>query len=547
MPTLLSLQDVTIAFKNKAGNLNPTVHNVSLTIDHGETLALVGESGSGKSITALSLMQLLPKNAYISKNSQAFFDGQDLLSLPAMTIRQIRGNDIAMIFQDAMSALNAVLTIGEQITEVLRTHTTLTRKERRGRSLTLLHEVGIRHPEHCIRQYPHMLSGGMKQRCMIAMALAAEPKLLIVDEPTTSLDVTVQAQVIALLRKLQKQHKMSMLFISHDLSLVSQIADRIAVMQNGRIVEHNTIHHFFRQPQHTYSQQLFNAMPNPDNIAREEIPLIEYSNHLLSVQQLKVYFGKQHSLLKRQKTITKAADNISFNIQAGQTLALIGESGSGKTTVGKAILQLIDNNGGIIKFNGKRIDRQNSRAKKALRKSIQVIFQDPYSSMNPRMTILQLLEEGMAAHNIGRNREERETLTDELLRAVQLPTDFKHRYPHEFSGGQRQRICIARALSLRPKLIICDEPTSALDVSVQQQILALLKKLQEEQGIAYLLITHNFGVVAALAHHVAVMHSGHIVEYGTVKDVLITPQHDYTKTLLSAVPRIPKSDTEDRS
>jgi peptide/nickel transport system ATP-binding protein len=443
-----------------------------------------------------------------------------------------------MIFQEAMAALNPVLTIGEQINEVLKCHFSLANSQRRDKILSLLEDVGIKDPPMCSQSYPHQLSGGMKQRAMIAMALAAEPGLLIADEPTTALDVTIQAQILELLRNIQKNTAMSLLFITHDLGVVAKIADRIAVMQKGKIVEQAKTDDFFAQPQHLYSRQLLNAIPSWRNREREIRHVAVHEQPELKVESLKVYFPIRKGVLKRTVGYIKAVDDVTFSLYEGQTLALVGESGSGKTTTGKGILRLTPPTSGKIQYEEQLLADLNAKVMHQMRGKLQIIFQDPYASMNPRMTVAEIIEEGMAAQNIGRSALERRARIDELLELVGLKADHKFRYPHEFSGGQRQRICIARALAVQPKIIICDEPTSSLDVTVQMQILKLLLQLQKKSGLAYLLITHDFSVVAYLADEVAVMYQGKIVEHGPVEHILHTPQHSYTQKLLASVPKI---------
>jgi len=522
--SLLDIQQLSIGFPDEQGVVKQVVKQVSVSLNKGETLALVGESGSGKTMTALAVLQLLPINAYVSRQSRVIFEGTDLLSLSERDIRRMRGKKISLVFQDALSALNPVLTIGMQLKEVLRLHTPLSALKRHQRALSLLDEVGIPNPKLCLKSYPHQLSGGMKQRVLIAIALATRPSLLIADEPTTALDVTVQAQVLDLLKQLQRHYGMAMLFISHDLGVVKQVADHIAVMRQGELIEHKPATSFFKQPEHPYSQQLLSTVMPVDR--QDKLPHVSTTSQpLLEVDQLVVQFSHE----------INTVDHVSFQIGKGETLALVGESGSGKTTTGRAILRLIQGKSGVIRFEGQPLNGKGGRLKKEHCQAIQVVFQDPLASMNPRMTVARLLEEGMKAHGIGNTREERQQRINELLEAVDMPIDCQSRYPHEFSGGQCQRICIARALSVDPKLIICDEPTSALDVCVQQQILTLLKTLQQTRQLSYLLITHDFGIVADLAHHVAVMYQGRIVEYGPTDKLLQAPEHPYTQSLLGAI------------
>jgi len=521
---LLQIDQLSLSFQSQAG-LSPLLKSISLVVLPGQTLALVGESGSGKSMTALAVMQLLPSAARVHRDSRVLFKQQDLLSLPQRAISRVRGRQIGIVFQNAMSAFNPVLTIGYQLHEVLRCHFNLSQALERERILELLDEVGIVNPQQCYAAYPHQLSGGMRQRALIAMALAGEPELLIADEPTTALDVTIQAQVLATLQAVQAKRCMGMLFISHDLGVVARIADSVAVLYHGEIVEQAKARDFFQHPQQAYSQQLFAALPKvkvrqPSRFVSQSI-----ADPLLKVENLSVHFPK----------LANAVNQVSFYLNKGKTLALIGESGSGKTTTGKAILQLLPNISGQIYFEGRLLSDLNQADLKSLRKDIQVIFQDPYAALNPRMTIASSIEEGMLVQGIGRTAVERGQRIDNLLAAVGLPLDYKQRYPQALSGGERQRVCIARALAVEPKLLICDEPTSALDVSVQAQILKLLDQLQKERGLTYLLITHNFGVVGYLADDVAVMHRGQIVEYGPSQQILSAPQHPYTQKLLASV------------
>ena len=529
LPSLLHIDNLSLSFKSKAG-LQPVLKSLSFNVLPGETLALVGESGSGKSMTALAIMQLLPSVARVCKDSRIVFKQQDLLALPQRAIRKVRGRQIGIVFQNAMSAFNPVLTIGYQLHEVLRCHFNLSRRVQKERILELLDEVGIAHPGQCYQSYPHELSGGMRQRALIAMALAAEPELLIADEPTTALDVTVQAQVLDTLQTIQSKRRMGILFISHDLGVVACVADRVAVLYKGEIIEQASKADFFRSPQEAYSQKLFAALVLSDSDPKSTCFIKEKESTdkypLLKVENLCVYFPKQK---------LKAVQDLSFNLKKGSTLALIGESGSGKTTTGKAILQLLANTSGRIYFEGQLLNNLNYLNLKNIRKNIQVIFQDSYSALNPRMTIASSLEEGMIVQSIGKTGAERRQRVNDLLLAVGLHPDFKDRYPGELSGGERQRVCIARALAVEPKLLICDEPTSALDVSVQGQILRLLRELQEKRGLAYLVITHNFSVVNYLADEVAVMYRGQIIEHGSKEKILLYPQQEYTKKLLNSV------------
>ena len=516
------------------------VNNISFTIERGETFVLLGESGSGKSITALSIMRLLPAAIKISDGS-VILHTTNLFQLPENKMRKIRGAKIGMIFQEPQTSLNPVLTAGQQISETLRQHDNLSKKQCIKRSIELLDAVGIPDSERRINEYPHQFSGGMKQRIMIAIALAGKPDLLIADEPTTALDVTIQAQVLNLLRKLQSETGMSILFITHDIGVAAQMADHIAVMQNGSIVELKTKKELFSNPENSYTQKLFDAIPSWEKRTEEnEIEEIERSERtsLLKVKDLKVYYPIRKGIFKRTIGHVRAVDSVTIDLHAGETVAIVGESGSGKTTMGKGILQLLEVTSGDITYQKTDLNKLDAPSLRKLRSDIQIVFQDPYSSMNPRMMVNDIIQEGMLAQGVGESKKERDEHTVKLLEQVGLLPEYRFRYPHEFSGGQRQRICIARALAVKPKLIICDEPTSALDVSVQAQILSLLKDLQKEYQLGYLFITHNISVVEYIAHYVAVMYEGKIVEQGAVEKILKNPKNPYTKNLLSAVPRI---------
>lgn len=535
METLLSVNNLSVSFGSQE-NKSTVVDNISFSINKGETFVLLGESGSGKSVSALSTMRLLPPTANIDGGSIKL-NNQDLLALPESKMRDIRGGRVGMIFQEPQSSLNPVLTAGQQIGETLIRHKGLKADELNQRVIELLNDVGIPEPERRMNDYPHQFSGGMKQRIMIAIALAAEPELLIADEPTTALDVTIQAQVLELLKTLQREKGMAILFITHDLGVTAQIADRIAVMRYGKIVEMKDKDELINNPEHEYTKKLFDAVPGWNKREKTELQDTN-AETVLKVQNLKVYYPIKKGVFKRTVGHVKAVDGVSIDIKAGQTIAMVGESGSGKTTMGKGVLQLIKPTDGVVEFEGQNLSELSAKAMRAKRTDIQIVFQDPFSSMNPRMMIKDIIEEGMVVQNIMPNKQERLARIDELLTQVGLEPEHKYRYPHEFSGGQRQRVCIARALAVEPKLIICDEPTSALDVSVQAQILELLKSLQKQYDLAYLFITHNISVVEYLAHYVAVMYKGKIVEQGTVDEVLFNPQQEYTKQLLAAVPRI---------
>jgi peptide/nickel transport system ATP-binding protein len=510
------------------------VNDVSFRVARGETFVLLGESGSGKSMTALSIARLLPEAASVLSGCIRL-DDEDLLQLPESAMRDVRGSRIGMIFQEPGTSLNPVLTIGDQIGEVLHRHTTLAGEAVGRRVVELLASVGLPEPERQAASYPFQLSGGMKQRAMIAMAIACEPDLLIADEPTSALDVTIQAQVLQLLRDLQARMGMSILLITHDFGVAAEMGHHIGVMQSGRIVEMAPKAQFFRAPSHPYSRKLFESLPG--RLAHDHSPYAGGSQApLLQVEDLKVHFPVRKGLLRRTVGEVKAVDGVSLAVEAGRTLAIVGESGSGKTTVGKAIVQLLAPTGGRVRFDGIDLGTLRARELREKRRDFQVIFQDPYSSLNPRMRVVDIVEEGMTSLGIGGDRRALEARVDAVLEQVGLAPDMKSRYPHEFSGGQRQRIAIARALAVEPRLIVCDEPTSALDVSVQAQILKLLEDLQCRLGLAYLFITHNMAVVEFLAHEVAVMYQGRIVEHGPTAEVLGNPKNAYTRTLLEAVP-----------
>ncbi|HCU90714.1 MAG TPA: ABC transporter ATP-binding protein [Gammaproteobacteria bacterium] len=535
---LLRIQNLSIRFGSEGDPLR-AVDDVSFEVQRGETVILVGESGSGKSITALSAMRLLPHAARVI-NGSIWLEGIDILALPENRMRTIRGRRLGMIFQDPQSSLNPVISIGKQIEEVLRRHRGLRGRELTDRVLELLTAVEIPEPERRYAEFPHQFSGGMKQRVMIAIAIAAEPDLLIADEPTTALDVTVQAQVLELLRKQQRKTAMGILFITHDLGVAYQMADKLVVMKDGAIVEQGSRDAFYKAPQHDYSKALFNALPSREKRIREgrDRNNVKHLGTALDIRGLKVYYPIRRGILKRVVGHVKAVDGVNLTVAKGTTVAIVGESGSGKTSLGKGILRLLPSSGGHVMFRDLNLAKLSNAEMRACRSDLQVVFQDPYSSMNPRMMVSDIICEGMTAQGIGANRKEREDNVDELLRQVGLEPAHKHRYPHEFSGGQRQRICIARALAVSPDVIVCDEPTSALDVSVQAQILGLLSDLQDRLGLTYLFITHNLSVVAYIAHYVAVMYQGKIVEQGLTDEILDSPQHPYTQKLLSAIPQV---------
>lgn len=615
MTTLLKVTQLTTHIGSEIRPLKP-VDGVSFSVEKGQTLALLGESGCGKSMTALSLLRLNPQPISRIVAGKIELSGQDLLSLSEAEMEQVRGRRIAMIFQEPQSSLNPVLSVGEQIGEVLEWHFGMTGRALHLRIIELLSLVGIPDPEHRIKAYPHQLSGGMKQRVMIAIALAGDPELLIADEPTTALDVTIQAQILALLKSIQRQTGMAILLISHDLAVVAQMADHVAVMYAGQIVETAPRDAFFKQAEHPYSQKLFDALPTEQKrqqaltVIKGNVPPLETvfagcrfvercdkaikpceakqpqwhqnpqsgasvrchlydpqyqsmssSQHevvnisslqtvstekepVLELEQLQVHFPIKKGLLQRIVGHVKAVDGVSLQLRKAETVALVGESGCGKTTVGKGILQLESVTGGQVTYQGKVLNELSKSDLKSQRSALQIIFQDPYASMNPRMTVGQVIEEAMLSATPKKTADERAQRVAQLLSRVGLDANYIHRYPHEFSGGQRQRICIARALAADPKVLICDEPTSALDVSVQAQILNLLRELQQEFGLSYFFITHNISVVEYLAHRIAVMYLGRIVEQGTREEILKSPKHPYTQALLAAVPTL--DDDKDR-
>jgi len=528
--TLLTVDNLTLHT-----NKTTLLKSVSFSIQKGEIFALVGESGSGKSLTSLAIMRLLPQAVAVSGGDVLLY-GESLFALPEFRMQGIRGRKIAMIFQEPMSALNPVMTVGEQVSEVIRLHLGLKRGESKAKVLSLFEEVGMGEPATRYDWYPHQLSGGQKQRVMIAMALACEPDLLIADEPTTALDVTIQAQVLALLKQIREKRNLSILFITHDMGVVAQMADRIAVMKGGVLLESAPRDAFFAAPKHPYTQKLLKdaAVMQPKEQENRD------AERLLVVKGLKVYFPIKKGLFQRNVGYVKAVDGVSFAIPKGKTLALVGESGSGKSTIGKALLRLLDISAGEIYFRDVDIATLGEGALRAYRSKIQVVFQDPYAALNPRMTIGEIIREGMVSLQIApqeKQAQERHIAT--LLEKVGLEPHHMHRYPHAFSGGQRQRIGIARALAVEPELIICDEPTSALDVTVRAQVLALLKRLQREFGVSYLFITHDLSIVPAIADEIAVMQAGRVVEQGSVARVMSNPRHTYTRTLLKAVPKAP--------
>lgn len=531
---LLSIDNLSVTFTSENEDIQ-AVRGISLDIWPGQTLALVGESGSGKSVTAHSILRLLPAGQARHPSGRILYRQEDLLSAPDKQLRKVRGNRISMIFQEPMSSLNPLHTVERQINEVLFLHKGLSKAAAHARTLELLELVGIPEPVKRLSAYPHELSGGQRQRVMIAMALANEPELLIADEPTTALDVTVQLKILELLKDLQKKLGMALLLISHDLNLVRRIAHRVCVMYQGQIVEENDCEQLFTQPQHEYTQRLLAADPSGGPVVAEPAAPV-----LLRAEQLKVWFPIRQGLFKRTVDHIKAVTDASFTLQRGHTLGIVGESGSGKTTLGMALLRLI-NSEGLIEYAGQRLDGLDQKAVRPFRRQFQVVFQDPFGSLSPRMSIAQIISEGLDIHNIG-TQAEREEQVIQVLQEVGLDPDSRHRYPHEFSGGQRQRVAIARALVLRPSLILLDEPTSALDRTVQGQVVELLRELQRKHNLSYLFISHDLAVVRALSHELMVIRQGEIVEQGPAEQVFSSPQHDYTRQLLEAAFAHPRSD-----
>ena len=562
---LLKVENLKVSFKAENKQYIETVNGVSFAIPTNTTVALVGESGSGKSVTSLATMGLLPpEQSQIAAESKILFEGVNLLTLSRAEMRKVCGKDIAMIFQEPMSSLNPVFTVGDQIAEVLRLHLAMGRKPARARTLELLKEVGIPSPETKIDAYPSQLSGGQQQRVMIAMAIACEPKLLIADEPTTALDVTIQKQILDLLQDLQQRRNMSMLFITHDLALVGEIADQVIVMRHGEIREQGAVKSVLEQPQDIYTRALLQCRPQlsqrpfrlpmisdfmqqqgqdwveKQGLAEQSRPqrqrgLKGNEEIILDVRDLKKSFYSRKGLFGREEY--QAVKGVSFQLAKGKTLGLVGESGSGKTTIGLLLMRLQQATGGSARIYGQDILAMSDKQFAQFQRKIQIIFQNPYASLNPRFTVGQILLEPMQVHGIGANDAERKKIALDLLERVSLPASAFHRYPHEFSGGQRQRIAIARCLTLKPEILICDESVSALDVSVQAQVLNLLQDLQDEFGLSYIFISHDLSVVKYISDQIMVMNHGDIVEIANSDDLYQTPQHEYTKRLLGAIPK----------
>ncbi len=518
---LLEISGLSVRF----GKDENAVDDVSFTVNEGETVALVGESGSGKSVTALSTIDLLPDSAAISGSVK--YRGTQMVGADQATLRSIRGNDISFIFQEPMTSLNPLHTIEKQLEESLALHQGIKGKAARGHILDLLNKVGIRDAETRLNDYPHTLSGGQRQRVVIAMALANSPDLLIADEPTTALDVTIQAQILALLADIQKAEGMGLLFITHDLAVVRKISDRVCVMQGGKIIEQGPTAQIFENPQHAYTKKLLSAEPtgSPE-------PVKSDATEIVSTKNLRVWFPVKRGLMRKTVGHIKAVNDATFTVREGETLGIVGESGSGKTTLALAVMRLIRSEGPIL-FLGSHIDGLKAKEMRPLRREIQMVFQDPYGSLSPRMTVEQIVAEGLSIHALEKGQNSRK-LVEDILVEVGLQADMIDRYPHEFSGGQRQRIAIARAMILKPKLVILDEPTSALDRTVQLQIIDLLRNLQQKYGMAYLFISHDLKVVRAVSHKVIVMRQGDVVESGTGKQIFDAPATDYTRALLAA-------------
>ena len=524
---LLSVRDLGVSFR-QGGRVTEAVKRVSFEIAQGETLALVGESGSGKSVTALSVMKLLPYPSAFHPTGEISFKGLDLLNAKDSDLRRVRGNEIGIIFQEPMTSLNPLHTVERQIGEVLKLHQGMHDNQARARVLELLDQVGIPNPKERLASYPHQLSGGQRQRVMIAMALANEPDLLIADEPTTALDVTVQAQILELLNRLQAENGMAMLFITHDLGVVRKMANRVCVMTQGEIVERGVTETVFDHPQHAYTRHLLAAEPKGEPPKSDpSAPVV------MEADDLKVWFPIKRGILRKVVGHIKAVDGVDIAVREGQTLGVVGESGSGKTTLGLALMRLISSDGKIV-FLGDTIADKSFKAMRPLRREMQIVFQDPYGSLSPRMSVSDIIEEGLQIHASGLSDSERDKRVVKALEEVGLDPETRHRYPHEFSGGQRQRIAIARAIVLEPRFIMLDEPTSALDMSVQAQVVDLLRDLQERRNLTYLFISHDLRVVKALANEIIVMRGGKIVEQGAAEKVFERPETDYTKALMAA-------------
>ncbi|MFZ5481770.1 MAG: ABC transporter ATP-binding protein [Myxococcota bacterium] len=566
--SLLEVDDLRVSFRGDAGPVE-AVRGIALSVEEGRTLGLVGESGSGKSVTSLAILRLLPAVGAETSGRVAFL-GKDLVAASAGEVRAMRGDDLAMIFQEPMSSLNPVYTVGDQVAEAIVEHERVPMAEAMRRTVALFEEVGISDPPGYVSKYPHQLSGGEKQRVMIAMALSCDPRLLVADEPTTALDVTIQAQILQLLRRLRDQRGMAMLFITHDLGVIAEIADDVAVMYRGRIVETGPVEQVFRAPAHPYTRGLIACRPDPERdwrrlptvaefmrvdgdrvepieLSPERIEVLTHTGRgprpeiegepLLEVTDLAVWFPIRKGVLQRVVGHKKAVDGVSFRVGRGQTLGLVGESGCGKTTTGRAILRLVEPTAGRVRFRGRDWLAVRGEELRGLRRHVQIVFQDPYSSLNPRLTVEQALTEPMAVHGLGAGPDERRDRAAALLAEVGLSGDHLSRYPHEFSGGQRQRIVIARALAVEPELLVCDESVSALDVSVQAQVLNLLKDLQDRRGLTYVFVSHDLSVVKFMSDTMAVMKDGKIVEMGAAAEIWAAPREAYTRNLVAAIPK----------
>ena len=530
---ILDARNVGVDFAVENGVVH-AVRGVSIQLHKGETVAIVGESGSGKSVTARSIMRLLGRRATVSPESRIVVSGHDITALSERQMRRLRGKVVSMIFQEPMSSLNPLYTIGHQLCEILHLHNRMSQSEALKKATQLLEEVQIPEPASRLKQYPHQLSGGQRQRVMIAMALANRPDVLIADEPTTALDVTVQAQILNLLKALKEKHGMAVILITHDLTIVRRFSDYVYVMQDGLIQEHNTTEKLFAAPQHPYTRHLLDSEPKG-----EAVPLDGSNEIVLEGRKVAVTFTlKRGGFFKPEFFDLKAVDGLDISLESQETLGIVGESGSGKTTFGLALMRLIRSRSDAIIYRGERIDGKTRQEMQSLRSRMQIVFQDPFSSLNPRMSIRQIIEEGLAVNNIGENGPDRLARVKQALLDAGMPDTILTRFPHEFSGGQRQRIAIARAIALEPELILLDEPTSALDLSVQAQIIDLLRKLQREKGLSYLFISHDLKVVRALCHRVMVMQEGRIVEQGSVADVLSNPRTEYTTRLVNAAFRL---------